>query len=83
MKWAPMTENAKPLADNELGDARLPRSGMRSTVLAADAGLPTGRLREDARVAKRSGMREQHLDWNIVTLPPDGEIDAPEPKSTP
>ncbi|ASL14586.1 hypothetical protein MYCOZU2_02169 [Mycobacterium intracellulare subsp. chimaera] len=77
MKWAPMTENAKPLADNELGDARLPRSGMRSTVLAADAGLPTGRLREDARVAKRSGMREQHLDWNIVTLPPDGEIDAP------
>ncbi|BCO93992.1 MULTISPECIES: hypothetical protein [Mycobacterium] len=43
-----MTENAKPLADNELGAARLPRSG----------------------------MRERGLDWNVVTLPPNGEIDT-------
>lgn len=43
-----MTENAKPLADNELGAARLPRSG----------------------------MRERGPDWNIVTLPPHGEIDS-------
>lgn len=71
-----MTDQPKPLAANELDAARLTAFDKPSTLLAAETRPPARSLSDTARVASRSGMRERALDWNVVTLPPNGEIDT-------
>ncbi|MDM3973691.1 hypothetical protein QRB36_05870 [Mycobacterium marseillense] len=71
-----MTDQSRPLADNELDAARLPAFDKQSTLVAAETRRPTRRLSDTARLARRSGTRERDLDWNVVTLPPNGEFDT-------
>jgi quercetin dioxygenase-like cupin family protein len=63
------------MADNQLDVRRLPTSRQPATPAAGRANLPrTGS--SAARVAKTSGTGKSGLDWNLITLPPDGETDT-------
>lgn len=65
------------MADNQLGVRRLPTPDNRPTAWAAPAKLPVAGLSDSARVARKSGVREKRdLDWNVITLPPDCEVDT-------
>jgi len=65
------------MADNQLDVRRLPRPDNRPTAWAAPANQPVAGLSDSARVARKSGVREKRdLDWNVITLPPDGEVDT-------
>ncbi len=64
------------MADNDLNVRRLPTSDEQPTPVATHANLAVGGSSDTARVARKSGVRERDLDWNVITLPPDGEIDT-------
>ncbi|OBB93719.1 hypothetical protein A5781_17775 [Mycobacterium sp. 852002-30065_SCH5024008] len=68
-----MREGAKPMTDNELDVRRQPMSGLpRSSTNTADI---ADRYRaQNARVARKSDVGERDLDWNVITLAPNGEI---------
>ncbi len=65
------------MADNQLDVRRPPRPDNRPTAWATHANLPVAGLSDSTRVARKSGVREKRdLDWNVITLPPNGEIGA-------
>lgn len=63
------------MADNQLNVRRLPTSRQPATPAAGRANLPTAGS-SAARVARTSGAGKSDLDWNLITLPPDGETDT-------
>ncbi|OBF11184.1 cupin domain-containing protein [Mycobacterium sp. 852002-10029_SCH5224772] len=64
------------MADNELDVRRLPRSGNRPTGLATYANPWVAESSDNAGVDRRSGVGKRELDWNVITMPPNGEIDT-------
>ncbi|BBY37942.1 hypothetical protein MMAN_20760 [Mycobacterium mantenii] len=67
-----MREGAKPMADKELDVRRQPMSELpRASTNTAD--IADRYAAPNARVARKSDVGERNLDWNVLTLAPNGE----------
>jgi quercetin dioxygenase-like cupin family protein len=64
------------MADNQLDMRWLPKSDKQPPTEATYANLPVAGSSDNARVARKSDARERELDWNVITLAPDGENDT-------
>lgn len=65
------------MADNELDVGRLPRPDIRPAALATHANLQVAGSSDTVRVTVRPEARRRDLDWNVVAVPPNGEIGTP------
>ena len=64
------------MADNELDMRQLLKSGL-PQALTKVADIAASYVEPDTvEVARKSNAGERDLDWNVITLAPDGEIDT-------